>query len=155
MGTRRAHQDDRAELTFGEMLAGLSEVERWAGTARAPRARKRAKWDTQGWGGAGVIFATCAAPPDPHDWRPDPLTVVTPHAHAIGRLIRKMQPILGPCGDAGAKYEFYERLAGAALSYQAAVGGIETETGILLAVVAEARAFVTAYFSRIEGLHEG
>lgn len=75
---------------------------------------------TDGWGGAGIGFSTVPIELGEPGFYPDPLIVVTPHAHAAGWLLNRLcrifihdRLIIG-CS----KEEFFGRLANAALRYQ-------------------------------------
>lgn len=75
---------------------------------------------TDGWGGAGIGFSTVPIDLGEPGFYPDPIIVVTPHAHAAGWLLDRLcrvfihDRLVINCS----KEKFFERLASAAIRYQ-------------------------------------
>ncbi len=135
---------------MAEVITALDALALRVARRRPASPRRRAADEReqghQGWGGAGVIWSTKAECFNPRTFGTDPLVVVTMHAHAVGRLITEL-PRLVPIGFHWSKYNFYDRLAGATLAYQEAVGSGETERGVCLAILAEARVMAAESFA--------
>jgi hypothetical protein len=82
------------------------------------------------------------------DFYPEPRTVVTPHSRHLTWLFYQLRDAFGDILDYMTKYEFYGRLANAALRYQSRCTGPEVRTQLLLAVLHEA-------FAMLEEFEEG
>ena len=98
---------------------------------------------TEGWGGAGVLFCTERPAAVSDNFYPEPLLVVTPHAHAVGWLVNNLGALFSAAGliDHQSKYVFYARLADAAVQYQQSFDMFDSAAeDLLLAIHAEAAA---------------
>jgi hypothetical protein len=95
------------------------------------------------WGGAGVVVTRHPVAPDrPGDFYHRPRAIVTPHTASLSWLLEQLWAIFRPAMDAVTKFEFFGRLANAAVRYQAHVDGNPTERDLLGAVVHEAHSIL-------------
>ena len=100
------------------------------------------KPETEGWGGAGVVFTNRQpARSKGQEFYPEPKYVVTPHADEAAWLLHKLRDLFSGAGliDSCSKIEFFGRLADAALRYQKHARDEEKATLLLAAMLAEAK----------------
>lgn len=116
--------------------AGLRAVDQQVATGRWGRSRP--------WGGAGVIIVDTTPEAKPGGFYPDPRAVVTPYTRTLSWLFEQLWTVFRPEMDHRSKFEFFGRLANAAIRYQDKAGDGATERDLLGAVVHEAHEILTA-----------
>lgn len=100
--------------------------------------------DTEGWGGADVVFSTISINFGAPGFYPDPRLVVTPYAHEAGWLLTELNRVFMGLIDSCSKTEFFGRLAIGAVRYQESLTtSNESAAGLLGAILGEAHAMLT------------
>jgi len=94
-----------------------------------------------GWKGPGVLFATRIPPARSFPGlSPHPVTVVTPHAHAAGWLLDRLDDAFSPLLGTQLRFDFFERLAEAAEAYMTIIAAAhDTDENLLKILLREAR----------------
>ena len=91
------------------------------------------------WGGADVLITSTPRKSTVNrDFYPEPRTVVTPFAGAVGWLFNQLRDVFDGLIDGTSKIEFYGRLANSILDYQRSVNGQENARDMLRAALHEA-----------------
>jgi len=94
--------------------------------------------DSKEFGGAGIRICSQERQSPADLIRGKPRTVITPNSHSLSWLIDRLKDAFTPLIDHQTKYEFYGRLANAALLYQARCNKNEVKKDLLFAVLQQA-----------------
>lgn len=105
-------------------------------------ARNSARPARKDWGGAGVVISAQAPTPSTDSFYPDPRTVVTANSLYVSWLFGELKHAFRAIIDSCTKFEFFGRLANAAVRYQSLCDGVEVRRDLLLAVLHEAFAML-------------
>lgn len=89
----------------------------------------------KGWGGAGVIFSSKKLKTKKGSFYPHPKAVITTYADNVGWLLNRLKITFKYIINHASKYEFYGRLANAALRYQRGLNKRGEEVKELLHVI--------------------
>jgi hypothetical protein len=94
-----------------------------------------------GWRGPGVLFATRITPARSlPGLSPHPITIVTPHAHAAGWILDRLDDAFSPLLGTQLRFDFFERLAEAAEAYTTIIAAVhDTDENLLKILLREAR----------------
>jgi hypothetical protein len=95
-----------------------------------------------GWKGPGAVFMTkvkMSGGPS-LGLRGEPLSVITPHAHAAGWLLDRLDLAFAPLLGSQLRWDFFERIAEASIDYSAFIPpGLDTDVNLLRIILREAR----------------
>jgi hypothetical protein len=94
-----------------------------------------------GWRGPGVLFVTRLTPVRAlPGLSPHPVTIVTPHSHAAGWLLDRLDDAFSPLLGTQLRFDFFERLAEAAEAYTTIIAAAhDTDENLLKILLREAR----------------
>jgi len=95
-----------------------------------------------GWKGPGAVFMTRLKVSEGPSLglSGEPLSVITPHAHAAGWLLDRLDLAFAPLLGNQLRWDFFERIAEAAVDYSAFIPpGLDTDVNLLRIILREAR----------------